>query len=89
MVARAINGEATRGRELPQRALEVRGLSIGCRRGGKVRQTSYRYLTEADAETMETACWLLCLTDTHRNWGFGMCFLYLRNERGFGRRLSH
>jgi hypothetical protein len=24
------------------------------------------------------------LTDNHRNWGFGLCFLYLRNVKGFG-----
>lgn len=28
--------------------------------------------------------WLMRLTDNHRNWGFGLCFLYLRNVRGFG-----
>ncbi len=22
--------------------------------------------------------------DNHRNWGFGLCFLYLRNVKGFG-----
>ncbi|QPQ94866.1 hypothetical protein I6G78_00370 (plasmid) [Burkholderia glumae] len=30
------------------------------------------------------ANWLLRLTDSHRNWGFGLCFLYLRNVKGFG-----
>jgi len=24
------------------------------------------------------------LTDNHRNWGFGPCYLYLRNVKGFG-----
>ena len=24
------------------------------------------------------------LTDNHRNWGFGLCFLYLRNVKGHG-----
>ena len=27
--------------------------------------------------------WLLRLTDNHRNWGFGLRDLYLRNVRGF------
>jgi len=27
--------------------------------------------------------WLLRLTDNNRNWGFGLCFLYLRNLRCF------
>jgi putative transposase len=29
------------------------------------------------------ADWLLRLTDNHRNWGFGLCYLYLRNFKGF------
>lgn len=28
--------------------------------------------------------WLVRLTDNQRNWGFGLCFLYLRNVTGFG-----
>jgi putative transposase len=27
--------------------------------------------------------WLIRLTDNHRNWGFGLCYLYLRNVKGF------
>ena len=29
------------------------------------------------------ASWLLKLTYAHKNWGFGLCFLYLRNVKGF------
>jgi hypothetical protein len=29
------------------------------------------------------ANWLLHLTDNHRSWGFGLCYLCLRNVRGF------
>ena len=36
------------------------------------------------AENDEIADWLLRLTDNHRNWGFGLCYLYLRNVKGFG-----
>jgi putative transposase len=25
----------------------------------------------------------LRLTDNHRNWGFGLCFLYVRNVKGY------
>jgi putative transposase len=35
------------------------------------------------AENEEIANWLLRLTDNHRRWGFMLCFLYLRNVRGF------
>ncbi|MEP0941090.1 MAG: transposase, partial [Roseibium sp.] len=31
----------------------------------------------------EIADWLVRLTTTHRTWGFGLCFLYLRNVKGF------
>ena len=30
------------------------------------------------------ADWLLRLTHNHRTWGFGLCFLYLRNVKRFG-----
>ena len=29
------------------------------------------------------ADWLVRLTNNQRNWGFGLCFLYLRNVKGF------
>lgn len=29
------------------------------------------------------AHWLLRLTDNNRNWGFGPCYLYLRNVKFF------
>jgi hypothetical protein len=31
----------------------------------------------------EIADWLVRLTTTYRTWGFGLCFLYLRNVKGF------
>jgi putative transposase len=36
-----------------------------------------------DVENETIANWLLRLTDNHRNWGFGLCYLYLRNVKGF------
>jgi len=36
-----------------------------------------------DAEKAEVANWLLRLTDNHSSWGFGLCYLYLRNVRRF------
>jgi putative transposase len=32
----------------------------------------------------EIADWLIRLAANQRNWGFGLCFLYLRNVRGYG-----
>jgi putative transposase len=36
-----------------------------------------------NAENEEIANWLIRLTDNQRNWGFGLCYLYLRNVKGF------
>jgi putative transposase len=44
----------------------------------------YRYESQQDAENEEIANGLQRLTDTHRNWGFGLCYLYLRNVKNFG-----
>ena len=38
----------------------------------------------APSENSEIADWLIRLTTNQRNWGFGLCFLYLRNVKGFG-----
>ena len=70
---------------MARRAVSERGLSIrlACEAFG-VSQSCYRYEAHAKAENEEIAQWLLRLTDNHRNWGFGLCFLYLRNVKGFG-----
>ncbi len=34
-------------------------------------------------ENEKIADWLLRLTTCHKRWGFGLCFLYLRNVKGF------
>jgi len=47
-----------------------------------ISQTCYRYTTKLSSENDEIAEWLVRLTDNHRNWGFGLCFLYLRNVKG-------
>ena len=44
----------------------------------------YRYQPVLADENQEIADWLLRLTANQRNWGFGLCFLYLRNVKGFG-----
>lgn len=49
-----------------------------------VSQTCYCYERKRNAENGQIADWLLKLTDNHRNWGFVLCFLYLRNVKGFG-----
>jgi len=49
-----------------------------------ISQTCYRYEPKLSAENEKIADWLMRLTHNQRNWGFGLCFLYLRNVKGFG-----
>jgi putative transposase len=46
--------------------------------------TCYRYVSKLGSENDIIADWLLRLTTTHKRWGFGLCFLYLRNIKGYG-----
>jgi len=64
-------------------AVEERGLSIrlACEAFG-LSESGYRYQPKLDAENARIAEWLLRLTENQRNWGFGLCFLYLRNVKG-------
>lgn len=50
----------------------------------EVSQTCYRYQARTHEENTQIADWLIRLTTTHRDWGFGLCYLYLRNMKGFG-----
>jgi putative transposase len=49
-----------------------------------ISQTCYRYEPKLSAENEQIADWLARLTQNQSNWGIGLCFLYLRNVRGFG-----
>ncbi|OFS93485.1 transposase [Stenotrophomonas sp. HMSC10F06] len=48
-----------------------------------VSQTCYRYQAKASGENAIIADWLVRLTGAYRDWGFGLCFLHLRNVKGF------
>lgn len=48
-----------------------------------ISETCYRYKRKLSAENIRIADWLIRLTHNQRNWGFGLCFLYLRNVKGF------
>lgn len=48
-----------------------------------VSETCYRYQPKLQSENEVVADWLLRLTHAHRTWGFGLCYLYLRNVKGF------
>jgi len=48
-----------------------------------ISQTCYRYDAKLNAENEVIADWFVRLTNHLRNRGFGLCFLYLRNVKGF------
>ena len=71
-------------REMAKSVIQNRGITI--RRACfifMISETCYRYQPTLSAENEEIADWLLRLTHNQRNWGFGLCFLYLRNVKGF------
>ena len=47
-------------------------------------QRCYRHQPKASEENVRIADWLVHLTTTFKDWDFGLCFLYLRNVKGFG-----
>ena len=49
----------------------------------RISEHCYRYKAILNTENEQIADWLLRLTVTHRRWGFGLCFAYLRNVKGF------
>ena len=49
-----------------------------------ISETCYRYQPMCSEENEFIADWLIRLTYNQRNWGFGLCFLYLRNVKGYG-----
>ena len=48
-----------------------------------ISETCYRYAPKLSEDNAEITDWLIRLTHNQRNWGFGLCFLYLRNVKGF------
>ena len=47
-------------------------------------ETCCPYQAKASEENARIADWLVRLTTAYRDWGFGPCFLHLRNVKGFG-----
>ena len=45
---------------------------------------TYYYKPKLSAENQRIADWLLRLTAANKRWGFGLCYLHLRNVKGFG-----
>lgn len=57
-------------------------IALACRTF-QISESCYRYQPKLSDENEKIAEWLLALTKAKRSWGFGLCFLYLRNMRGF------
>jgi len=57
-------------------------IRIACR-SMCISSSCYHYQAKLSVENAQVADWLLRLTQTHRRWGFGLCFLYLRNVKGY------
>lgn len=49
-----------------------------------VSERCFRYEPKLVDDNARIAELLLGLTQAHRNWGFGLCFLFLRNVKGYG-----
>jgi putative transposase len=68
---------------MAKKVVAQRGVSIrrACKLFG-VSETCYRYEPKCSDDNALIADWLLRLTYTNRHWGFGLCYLHLRNVRG-------
>ena len=68
---------------MAETAVARRGVSIAlaCRAFG-VSETCYRYGPKLQDENEQIADLLVGLTDARKTWGFGLCFLHLRNVKG-------
>ncbi len=69
---------------MAKRAVFEKAMSVraACQAFG-ISETCYRYRQKLCAENSRIADWLIRLTHNQRNWGFGLCFLHLRNVKGF------
>lgn len=70
-------------RELAEKAVAQRGVSIALAcRAFDVSETCYRFSPKLDEENERIADLLVGLARTKKTWGFGLCFLHLRNVKG-------
>jgi putative transposase len=70
---------------MAKKAVVERGMPIkwACQ-AFSISETCYRYEAKLNSENDEIADWLIGLTENNRTWGFGLCYLYLRNIKNFG-----
>lgn len=67
-----------------QRALKRYKVSIrvACQ-ALSISPSCFHYSPKLSTENEEIADWLLRLTHANKRWGFGLCYLFLRNIKGF------
>ena len=76
--------DENRRREMAQEAVRLGQCSIKLAYlAFRISPTCYRYQPRLAPENAEIADKLIQLTYSQRNWGFGLCFLYLRNVKGY------
>lgn len=56
--------------------------SVACKVFG-ISRSCFEYESKLKPENVLIAEWLIRITDNQKNWGFKLCFLYLRNIKGF------
>lgn len=71
-------------KEMAQQAVSTQDITIrlACLAFG-ISETCYRYQAKLADENTQIADWLMLLTDDQKDWGFGLCFDFLRNVKGF------
>ena len=71
-------------KEMAEWAVRYRSASIALAcRAFSISETCYRYQPKLNDENELIADWLVALTNAKKTWGFGLCFLHLRNVKGF------
>lgn len=71
-------------KKMAEKAIEERKVSVALAcRAYCISESCLRYQTKLSDENAEIASWLMRLTTAYRNWGFGLCFLHLRNVKRF------
>ncbi len=81
--SRDIASQCPAGQRMAMNAVARQGVSIALAcRAFEISETCYRYSPVLNDENEEIADWLERLTTNNRSWGFGLCFLYLRNVPG-------
>ena len=70
--------------EMAQQAVRDKAIPIrlACE-AFRVSESCYRYETKSNAENEQIANRLIRLTDNNRSWGFGLCYLCLRNVKKY------